>query len=305
MQINGYFLLHISAIFISIIPAVLSLVLYLLLKERWRLFLFLFFTTGIIFILSDSIAVMLSENLPENTLSLPVLVLFVLFCCSAVFFFPVLIKLYKFGMHFVLKRWEKKYLFIFLIPFIYLLTAAFLYFSMNVFTLMFILLVYTGLTGLIIYIMSLKRIRKNIDDKKSGLAERELVFFLLTTAVLLPLDFFEYACKQIILKKALFPVNLLATPLFMIMLSLFFCYTGFKTLGRVSFPGLSTDFPITLTRREKEVAGLIIEGLTHREIAVKLFISQRTVDRHVENIYRKSGARNKTGFIRSVIPSEN
>lgn len=45
-----------------------------------------------------------------------------------------------------------------------------------------------------------------------------------------------------------------------------------------------------LTRREREIAGLVAEGLTNREIARKLFISERTAEGHVEQI------RNKLGF---------
>jgi DNA-binding CsgD family transcriptional regulator/sugar lactone lactonase YvrE len=45
-----------------------------------------------------------------------------------------------------------------------------------------------------------------------------------------------------------------------------------------------------LTRREEEVAGLVAEGLTNREIAARLFLSERTAESHVEQI------RNKLGF---------
>ena len=45
-----------------------------------------------------------------------------------------------------------------------------------------------------------------------------------------------------------------------------------------------------LTRREREIAELVAEGLTNREIANRLFISERTAEGHVEQI------RNKLGF---------
>jgi len=44
-----------------------------------------------------------------------------------------------------------------------------------------------------------------------------------------------------------------------------------------------------LTRREREIAALIDEGLTNRQIATRLVISQRTVESHVENILTKLG----------------
>jgi DNA-binding NarL/FixJ family response regulator len=44
-----------------------------------------------------------------------------------------------------------------------------------------------------------------------------------------------------------------------------------------------------LTKRELEVLDLICRGYTIKEIADKLFISQRTVDGHKANLFRKTG----------------
>jgi predicted ATPase/DNA-binding CsgD family transcriptional regulator len=44
-----------------------------------------------------------------------------------------------------------------------------------------------------------------------------------------------------------------------------------------------------LTRRANEIADLVAEGLTNREIAGRLFISRRTVDWHVEQIFNTLG----------------
>jgi non-specific serine/threonine protein kinase len=44
-----------------------------------------------------------------------------------------------------------------------------------------------------------------------------------------------------------------------------------------------------LTRREREVAHLVADGMSNREISVRLVISKRTVDAHVEHILSKLG----------------
>jgi len=48
-----------------------------------------------------------------------------------------------------------------------------------------------------------------------------------------------------------------------------------------------------LTPREHEVAGLIAEGLTNRQIATRLVISERTAESHVERIMEKLAVRNR------------
>jgi DNA-binding NarL/FixJ family response regulator len=42
-----------------------------------------------------------------------------------------------------------------------------------------------------------------------------------------------------------------------------------------------------LTRKEVEVAILVAQGKTNREIASRLFNSERTIDNHVQHIYNK------------------
>ena len=44
-----------------------------------------------------------------------------------------------------------------------------------------------------------------------------------------------------------------------------------------------------LTKRELQVLRLVAAGETNRAIAAELVVSQRTVDRHVSNIFAKLG----------------
>ncbi|RXS66634.1 ATP-binding protein [Streptomyces sioyaensis] len=71
-------------------------------------------------------------------------------------------------------------------------------------------------------------------------------------------------------------------------------------------PPAPQEAPVQLTRRERQVAELVAEGRTNKEIAAKLTISRRTAEGHVEHILTKLGftsraqiaawaARNDTG----------
>lgn len=55
---------------------------------------------------------------------------------------------------------------------------------------------------------------------------------------------------------------------------------------------------IVLTRREKEVLGLIAGGMTNNIIAQKLFISPSTVDTHRKNLLAKLEAKNTASLVR-------
>lgn len=49
-----------------------------------------------------------------------------------------------------------------------------------------------------------------------------------------------------------------------------------------------------LTRREREVADLLSQGLTNRELAKRLFIAERTAENHVQHILAKLGLSNRS-----------
>jgi DNA-binding NarL/FixJ family response regulator len=53
-----------------------------------------------------------------------------------------------------------------------------------------------------------------------------------------------------------------------------------------------------LTSREREILKLIAKEYTNREIAEELFISERTVETHRKNIFRKTGTNNLVGLIK-------
>lgn len=60
---------------------------------------------------------------------------------------------------------------------------------------------------------------------------------------------------------------------------------------------LSTHADLQLSRREREVFPLILDGLFNKEIAVRLGISERTVKFHVSSILRKFGVASRLDLL--------
>ncbi len=74
-----------------------------------------------------------------------------------------------------------------------------------------------------------------------------------------------------------------------------------QSLARTARPPASAGASSApLTRRELEIARLIAQGRTTRQIATTLFISDRTVQTHVTNMLNKLGLNSRIQLSRWV-----
>lgn len=56
-------------------------------------------------------------------------------------------------------------------------------------------------------------------------------------------------------------------------------------------------YSFNISSREKQIINCLSDGLTYKEIAEQLFISENTVAKHVQNIYEKTGTKNKVELV--------
>jgi DNA-binding NarL/FixJ family response regulator len=63
-------------------------------------------------------------------------------------------------------------------------------------------------------------------------------------------------------------------------------------------PPPSAGSPDGLTARETEVLTLIAEGLTNQELARRLHVSTATVKTHINNLFAKTGLKDRAGAVR-------
>jgi DNA-binding NarL/FixJ family response regulator len=73
-----------------------------------------------------------------------------------------------------------------------------------------------------------------------------------------------------------------------------------KGFGNKPAKSKSTD----LTNREEEVLYHICKGLSNQEIADKLFLSKRTIDKHRENLLSKTNSKNTAGLVMFAVKNK-
>lgn len=59
-----------------------------------------------------------------------------------------------------------------------------------------------------------------------------------------------------------------------------------------------TSREVLLSARELEIVELVVTGLSNHKISERLEISKRTVDNHISNILKKTGAINRVELVR-------
>jgi len=73
-----------------------------------------------------------------------------------------------------------------------------------------------------------------------------------------------------------------------------------RTVYHRSAPGSGDDGIASLTDRELQLARLIVDRKTNPQIAAELYLSQKTVETHLRNIFRKVGVPSRVELARAV-----
>jgi len=74
-----------------------------------------------------------------------------------------------------------------------------------------------------------------------------------------------------------------------------------RHIHRRTHPGSTEGSGIeSLTERELQVARLVVDRRTNSEIAAELFLSQKTVETHLRNIFHKMDVTTRAALARAV-----
>lgn len=71
--------------------------------------------------------------------------------------------------------------------------------------------------------------------------------------------------------------------------------------GNKIIPDFLVDIPKILTEIELEILKLIVNEYTNENIAKELFMSKRTVETHISNIFKKLNVNTRVGLVREAL----
>ena len=122
--------------------------------------------------------------------------------------------------------------------------------------------------------------------------KRAIKVFTMITIIFFPLLIFEAVRAYIPWLKNVVLLKMLSLPTFFIAINIYALMFANKYFNSPPYieKNRLTDFFIhkfNITGKEIEVIELLLEGFTYKQIAEKLFIANKTVDNHVQNIYKK------------------
>jgi DNA-binding CsgD family transcriptional regulator len=131
--------------------------------------------------------------------------------------------------------------------------------------------------------------------------------FILITIIFLPFIILDSYKSYIELVKNIELLKIAALPSYFLIINIFnliFVLKYFNTPSFIADNKLTDYFKqeYDITEKQSEIIELIIEGVTYKQIAERLYISPKTVDNHIQNIYKKLNVNSKmqlSNFVRS------
>jgi DNA-binding CsgD family transcriptional regulator len=173
--------------------------------------------------------------------------------------------------------------------------AVFLYIFLPEFTATVIILNIL-LFGMIAYGISmvLMHLRNLVDST----LVRALRIFLLLSIVFFPLLYLDVLVSNVSFFAPFRFIEGMSLPFYFLILTTLSIVFGLKYLNRPAYREKErfTDHFLSkfgITPRETEIISLLFEGRSNQEIGETLFISSKTVENHIYNIYQKLGVKSR------------
>lgn len=133
-----------------------------------------------------------------------------------------------------------------------------------------------------------------------------LIGFLILTVIFFPVYIIEGYRFRITAIRDYRIIEIFSLPLYFLILNTLSMIFSLRYYNQPSFwkdNNLSDYFrdKYKITEREETIIECLIEGLTNAEISSRLFISGKTVENHLSNIYSKVGVKNRVQIVSLIL----
>lgn len=139
---------------------------------------------------------------------------------------------------------------------------------------------------------------KNYKKVKNKYLKKTLKLLILITLIFLPFMIAEYCKQYISIISNLDIIKVISFPCFFLCINIVIIFFVMNYFSKSSYTENNklTDYfkdKYQITDKQSEIIELILEGKTYKQIAEELYISPKTVDNHVQNIYKKLNVKSK------------
>jgi DNA-binding CsgD family transcriptional regulator len=145
----------------------------------------------------------------------------------------------------------------------------------------------------------------NLSNLSERTLRRALTAFFVLSLCFFPLMYIDAAMSYLPFLRIFSFLEGLAEPLYFLVLNVLGIAFGLRYLNRPAFAESDrlTDYFVAkfkVTGREQEIIRLLLEGASGRQIGERLYISSKTVENHVYNLYQKLGVKNRVQLFRLI-----
>jgi DNA-binding CsgD family transcriptional regulator len=167
-------------------------------------------------------------------------------------------------------------------------------------------IVYFSFPFIFVFLYCLVFISTSIGKSGNPLLKNGIIVFFILSLLYFPLNLLEMIRERYSFFNVSYEFELLTLPLYFFALNLFSIIFGLLFFDQPSFieKGRVTEYfqrSYGISSRESEIIEYLVSGFSNEEIADKLFISTKTVNNHIYNIFQKTGVKNRVQLVNLLI----
>lgn len=302
-MIHIIFWLYIVSLIITVLSIFSSFLIYKKIEGGWYPYFIKFLLAGGLILLSYTIFFFLFQYTSQSSKLLNELHIYTIFTVTLYFIYVVII-LGLTIFNYSLNKKQMIALNILFWTFFIIITITFIFF----FNIKIITFYISALSFLLLILILFGFYNRH--KFKINTTNKILIYICFISLLLLPLDFIEYFIrKKISPGPTYIPQGIIIISIYNLIINFINLFNNVNLFYKKKIINNNDDYDdapekfiknYSLTDREKEIIEYLVKGYNHKDISEYLHISQRTVERHVYNVYKKCDINTKIDLVNLI-----